>query len=232
MNVEKATSSHNILDIGGGNEWNPHPSDLQRLHETVAPRAVSLAKRNPDNQYIIFDSSTPSLYATKISEELPNVHFVNGIILPENSLPFSSESFDYIEMNHMFTPIAWRIERSKNRSEMVDTYNYAAYFHVLKEASRVLKPRGKLAITEKYERLHRIFNLLSDNFDDLDEEKYRELGFKYEAVPIPKEVRNSKRSEFTQRAFKQAIEFIYTYDQEVQDNTVYTYEFVKTEILE
>jgi len=212
MNQE--INRYRFLDIGGGAEWENNEINQVSLEDDInSLRAVKLAKENPDKEYIVFDQFIPTNPITRKANETPNLHFVKG---ETEYLPFDDASIDRVEMNHMYAPLSMGEDKIRY-SEVPD--DVTPYLNTLKEACRVLKPDGVLALTEKQERFHRIHRLLPSRMKRLG------LNYKPQANKI---VTDPNRTIWTGIAMTQKKEFEEKGDVNGADNyTVFTLELRK-----
>jgi SAM-dependent methyltransferase len=110
---EKPTFSH--LDIGGGPDI--HPDSLERQSD-VSPdelsferqqllnlRATQLAQQHPSGNYMVYDPNLIMEVADEVTAEIPNLSFEKGQVDADNPLPFSDNSLDVVEVNHLFYPL-------------------------------------------------------------------------------------------------------------------------------
>ena len=178
-------------------------------------RAVQLSKQNPQGEYIVFDRNIPHETSKQLSHDIPNLHFIQGILSPNLNIPFQDNSMDRVEMNFLYTPLTdpdgKGMPSRTNMSQQLGwnlfgTAYTELYVHTLEEACRALKPGGILAITEKQQRLNWIKRLLSrDSWLDLDGSLMNKLGL--DTGPSPcyttEEIIDPTTTYYTERAIQQ-----------------------------
>lgn len=96
-----------VLDVGGGTDSHPDliNQSTQAKREYFAMqelRAVKLARRNPDGHFFVVDPNISTEQANRITLENPNVGFFVG---SGDSIPSPDDTFDVVELNHLFYPI-------------------------------------------------------------------------------------------------------------------------------
>lgn len=101
------TETTRVLDVGGGTDSHPdlinQPTQSEREYAAMQDlRAVKLARRNPDGHFFVVDPNISTEQANRITLENPNVGFMVG---SGDSIPSPDDTFDVVELNHLFYPI-------------------------------------------------------------------------------------------------------------------------------
>src|SRR3989344_834652 len=203
----ETASKYQVLDIGGGPDWNPNLGHGDWLINVMRNlRTTELARKNPKILYIVLDINIPRPETQILLKELPNLRFIEYKITESIALPFSDMSVERVEMNHMWTPLTARPSYEMG-SEIKGILGARDYLHVLKESCRVLKLGGILSITEKEDGLKNIRYILSKNRDlDLDGMFMQELGLSMNPeTQTLTEVTDPNRSQFTYLTLKQGV---------------------------
>jgi ubiquinone/menaquinone biosynthesis C-methylase UbiE len=135
------------LDIGGG----------------LGTHFQKMALKSPNREYILIDPcyslNTDLRYGWKVQKaSLPNLHYIAGGLFEGRSsksfLPFTSQSIDLAEINFLLGEIHY-VKINPN-----DLFHLEPYRGLLKEVKRVLKPSGKIFVSDFKPNISHIEQLL------------------------------------------------------------------------
>ncbi len=175
-----------IVDFGGGPDWQPGLGHGGPVMDSINNlRATKLAKENPTVNYVVLDMQIPRPEAQLFHKGYPNLHFIEHKMGQPVLFPFADNSVDRIEINHMWSALANEPEE---------------YVHALRESSRILKPRGVLAITEQRDNIGIICDVLHEHsFLDLDP-----------TTQVTRPVTGPHRSYYSQLSFPNDVLYSYS----------------------
>lgn len=138
-------------------------------------RAVHLAKSNPGRQVVLVDRFILSGMFPELRSALPNLHMIIVGEEAGHSLPFKDGSFKDIEMNFMFTPLTLEdlpktFPAGMTPNEQMDAIgNFRptelsqapSWSQALRESARILSGGGTLTLSEKRDRIERMWPVLA-----------------------------------------------------------------------
>lgn len=188
---------HYVVDVGGGPDWLPtHGHGEWVLRSLRNIRAAKLAQENPHLNYIVIDHNIPHPEAKIIHNELPNLHFIRYKLEDATGIPLPNESVERVELNHMWTPLTFKLNCSQHGA-VSGTTDQTDYLRTLEESCRILKSNGVLSLTEKADRLEKIRYFLTWSF-------ISPLGLDTNPeTQVLARITDPNRSDYTQLAFLQ-----------------------------